>query len=254
MAKKKEPTLGEQIIGGAIFIIVILGQYLLIFVPIIVFIILIFYSIKWKIQEKKHPYKSIKDFWLDDNEKITFESICSKLANARTNIESLIKQGNNENISKNMDGSFSNRSNRGKEINRELNINNNQYNKSLPRFEYYSSKPYLKWEKLRKTKIWFKSFSFSFIFYVCSFYYFFNEKFSKGILAFYEIILFYFSSQKEFISLKGDEWKTDFSFVMIYSSLISLLGFLIGYFLTKIQFKNEYPEPELVSMSNLKEY
>lgn len=65
---------------------------------------------------KQYLENTISDFWLDDDEKKIFKASIKKLSQANKNIEKAVDYGTKSGISLNKDGSFSARSNIGKEV------------------------------------------------------------------------------------------------------------------------------------------
>jgi hypothetical protein len=254
MSKKKGTTDGPATIIGVILIILYaVATYILMFIPVAIGLVIIFFWIKWKISKSKYPNKIISDFWLDKDEIDRFELLDSNLRIAQRNVKALIEQGNAEGISKNKDGSFSSRSKRGKEINAGLSENQGYIDNNIYEYDDLKETPYSKWFSLRKMFINFNSFIGVFSIWVASFIYFFIKDVSSSLSKVVDIANYYFGDLAV-ISDMGDNWESTFTWVLVYASLISVLGYFIGRVMGSVRFKAAFEEPPLVNIDNLKSY
>jgi len=103
--------------GGNIILMIVMVVLLVVaaITPIILIVGYIYYLFKLN-GVKKYLSNSVSDFWLDDEEKKLFLDHTKNLALADKTIEKAKNKGIKAGVSLNMDGSFSARSNIGKEI------------------------------------------------------------------------------------------------------------------------------------------
>jgi len=254
MSKKRSATDGPAtVIGVVLMILYVVAKYILMFIPVAIGLVIIFFWIKWKLSKSKFPNKSISDFWLDDEEAKRFELLDSNLRIAQRNVKSFIEQGNSEGISKNKDGSFSSRSKRGKEINAGLSENQGYIDNHIYEYDDLKESPYSKWFSLRKIFINFNSFIGVFFVWVAAFIYFFIKDVSSSLSKIVDIVNFYFGDLMVILDMP-DNWESAFIWVLVYASLISVLGYFIGRVMGSIRFKAAFEEPPLVNIENLKTY
>jgi len=249
MAKK-----GSQEGNYLFFIIVIL----LIILPLVPFAWAIYAIIKyfqWSKEKKHYPNKTISDFWLSDEEKEDFLNAIDSFWKSKARIEELQNIANNENLARNSNGAISNRSNRGKEINNELNKNINVKNSSFELMELTKEYPVALWEDLKDYFTSYYASSYAFLFWVVGFYYSMKYFFKKPLLAIFEIYDAIFLNRKENFLAIDENWTMDLIFVLSISAIFSILIFYFSKYLASIFiFKTRYKKPPYVTFDNCNKY
>lgn len=255
MSKKKKNTTDgpASLVLVMLVILYFIAKYILMFIPVAIALVIVYYWINWKILKSKYPNKNISDFWLDENETRRFEQLDSKLRIASRNVEFALEQADAEGIIKNKDGSFSKRSKRGKEINAELYENQSYIDSNFDEYDDLQEAPYSKWFALRKVFININSFFGVFLLWIASFIYLFKKDVSNSFFKVIDIVKYYFGDLTDIPELK-DDWETSFILVLVYSSLISIVGYLIGRIIGAIRYGNSYEMPPMVNNENLNSY
>jgi len=235
--------------------------------PIAPFVIIIKSLIKrykWK--------KLIKTYnesqWLNETEKIDFlkfhknyNVLQEDIDSFQNSINEINNIANKENISRNSDGSISNRSNRGKVLNKELSLLYNELSSSKSKQSSFGSeiwwlknKPQRFWEDLKENYVPYYSYLYTFYFWLICFYLMVSYFFKKPSLALYEMFSYLFLGQKKFILLK-EGWGFKIILVLIACAILSLLfNFLIESIINKYVFKKKYPQPPIVTLNNYNNY
>lgn len=107
---------GRRTVGNPILMVVLI---VLTIVAIAIPFVLVggYFYYRHKLNDiRQYLVNSISDFWLDDDDKKLFKASMKKLAQANKNIEKAVDHGTKSGLSLNKDGSFSARSNIGKEV------------------------------------------------------------------------------------------------------------------------------------------
>lgn len=140
--------LGDALSGMSSFgkVIVIMGvlffllkKYILFAIPILLIISTLFYLIRKNTLKVKYPNQKINDFWLNEEEKESFIKVYSQRRTAYDNIYDL--EYKSKGLSRNKDGTISNRSNLGKEINQNLSLNYSILSKTFDDYFYLKELP-----------------------------------------------------------------------------------------------------------------
>ncbi len=100
--------------------------------------------------EKKHNAKSISDFWLNQDQKEHFLSLNCEINKRHSEINRLHQEAIKQNISKNIDGSYSNKSQNGKNINEKLKENQKGLYEMEREFDELDRLPANKYELFKK--------------------------------------------------------------------------------------------------------
>lgn len=90
---------------------------------------------------------SISDFWLDDDEKRSFQETNKKLIFAEKNIAKATDKGNKAGISLNVDGSFSARSTTGKEVRAVIEQNQPLVEQFSDQLDDMATEPVNRWKE-----------------------------------------------------------------------------------------------------------
>lgn len=235
--------------------------------PIAPFIIIIQSFIKrWKYKKLIKSYD--EDYWLNTSEKIKFlenHESYSIIKGEVENIENLIENVNltadRENISRNSNGNISNRSKRGKTLNKELSSLNELLSKAKSkqssirsRIDRLKFKPRNFWEYLKDQYVSYYSYLYTLFFWIFCFYFMVNYFFKKANLALYEMFSYIFLDQEKFIILKNG-WGTKILVILITCAILSLIfNSVATSIIKKFIFKKKYPMPPIVSINNYDDY
>lgn len=150
MAKKKNKESSAGCLLVVVFIVTV------IFTPVL----LLFGSIISFLQLQALVKKltgTISDFWLNDIEKTQYKDGINNIAKINNGIEDLIRKGNDAGIAKNNDGSFSRRSNLGKEIQGNLEKLTSLKDNLVPHVNALASLPRNRWNSLNSKAAMYKS-------------------------------------------------------------------------------------------------
>ncbi|WP_369049531.1 hypothetical protein [Tenacibaculum sp. UWU-22] len=249
MAKKNDNA-------GGIFFWMLVGLLIVLpLVPIAWIIYTLIKLYKWKKNQKYYPNQDISDFWLDNQEKIEFLESLNDFRKSKSNIDDLWATADNEGLPRNQDGSISNRRNRGKEINNQLNFENDIYNKSKSRLFYLREKPNDKWNYLKDYFVSYYGAIYALLFWFVAFYYSLKYFFKKPLLSVFEIYDKIFTERTEYFIALKENWELHTIYALSISAIVSLIVFYICKYLAgKFIFKNKYPEPPIVDYSNYDKY
>lgn len=234
-------------------LLIIIGVILLPSVPFLLLILAIGAYVELKKIEKNYPNKSISDFWLSEEEQQTFVSVNDKCVDATNTIYKSKQAGKEENIGINNDGSFSNRSYRGKELNNLITENENIWKKYNQILKTKKIEPYLKWENTKSDYSRNKGMLYSIVIWLITFTVtvvkFFEKPYYKPFIDFYKT---YVVGKESFFSLTKSHWE------MIFVFLVPLVVVYIFYHIIKgissFIFKKKYPKPPFVTIKNYKSY
>ena len=235
--------------------------------PIAPFVIIIKSLIKrykWKKLIKTYNEK----YWLNETEKKDFlkfhknyNVLQEDIDAFQNSINEINNIANKENLNRNSDGSISNRSNRGKTLNKELSVFYNELSSSKSKQSSFGSeiwwlknKPHRFWEELRENYIPYYSYLYTFYFWLICFYLMVGHFFKKPSLALYEMFSNLFLGQKKFILLK-DGWELKIMLILIGTAILSLLfNLLIESIIKKYLFNKKYPQPPTVTLNNYNQH
>lgn len=240
-----------------IIIIIIVGILLLILplVPIAWGIFALIKYFKWKKEKKQYPNKTISDFWIDEEDKNNFEISRLNFWDSKQKIEDLLNTAESENLTRNSDGSISNRSNRGKEINNQLHKYNSLKNESYNTLEFLREYPLDLWVLLKDTFTSFYASSYAFLFWFIGFYYSMKYFFKKPFLATLEIYdKIILKKERNYIIIKEDMIE-NFIYVLIISALTSIIIYYFTKFLAgRFIFRTRYKKPPEVTYDTVNKY
>lgn len=243
------------LLGVAFFLLIYLLSFLIVLLP---FVLVAGYALKSiKVDStKKAIGGSMSDFWLNETEKKHFKQLNTSLEQTVHTINSFKNKGYSAGISINKDGSFSQRSNLGKEINRVLKENQPKELYLRSQLSELEIQPYLQWESFNKAIVNAQAYLLAFIAWliglgVCQI----GNTQIKSKLNFFDS---YFFLIKELIA--GEIHKLSFSDVEIQTVSIASLCAIVVFFLTKYIWAlrkpavKYSPEPDIVSLSNVDAY
>ncbi len=237
---------------GCLFIVALL--IILPLVPIAWGIFAIVKWFKWKKLKKYYPNNSISDFWLTHEEKIEFLQSRKEYIIADDNLNQLRATADAENLSRNVDGSISNRSNRGKEINRLFSEQEKIYNSNKRNLNYLSEKPFYEWLSLKETFSPYYASTSAFATWLIAFYGSLSYFFKKPLLALFEVYDHFALGREKFIVL-DDDWTMKLIFALSISAIVSIgIYYLTKYFAGKFIFAKKFPEPPIVNSDNCNNY
>lgn len=241
--------------GTGCLILIIIGVVLILLplVPIIFGIIALINWFKFRKKKKQYPNKLPNDFWLDEREKERFKEISSNIPIANNNVVQAKNAGERENVSKNMDGSFSNRSNRGKEINKVINENQSYIDDNLWRLQMLEMQPIDDWTEMQNTFSSYFAPLYTIGVWFITFYITFSQYFKKPLLSLSEIYSHYINGTTKFISLK-EGWETNLLIALGITAGITLISYFILKKVGKMKFKTKYPKPEKVTKENIDDF
>lgn len=223
---------------------------------------------KWSKLKKRYPNNSVSNFWITNEEKIKYLDLLKdytivnvKLNQADDNLNRLRETADAENVSRNVDGSISNRSNRGKELNRLFNEYDKIYNsfsnqrqRIRTEISYLCEKPVDEWFHLKGTFSPYYSSTSAFIGWFIAFYGSLSYFFKKPLLAIFEIYDHFALGRNEFIVLK-DNWTMKLIFALLISAIISIgIYYLTKYLADKFVFEKKYAKPPIVNRDNYDNY
>lgn len=255
MAKKSKSTSSgaELVILGLLAVMVLI----LIIAPIYLIGGFIYSLIKYKYKYSwlKNP---ISDFWLTKEEKLEFTEISNKIDDSFSKIIDARHKGREQQVSINLDGRFSAKSELGKELQRIIDKNTTIQNSANNSLNSLSSKPQKKWNEFSKVygkviAFFIASFSYLMTSIVVSQIEYFNISLKK-ILGFGYYI--YLGLNEEKIEMFKYFEKGHFIYGMILITVISYGVYhlcksdkIANYFANKIS-----PEPPIVELENLEKY
>ncbi|WP_019037705.1 hypothetical protein [Psychroflexus tropicus] len=249
MAKKNNNKVFDSDPKGCLYIILIVVMIALLpLVPIILgFITLIHY---FKFRRFRKKYKNISDFWLESEEKDEFLRFQKNITIADNNINHAKLKGERLNITKNKDGSFSSRSNAGKEINATIREAKNYLSNNFNDFKNYKYLPINRWNKMRNSYSKYFAISYSIIIWFITFILLFNSYFVEQYTNFFyflgDIDLSYFLTTKQGFK--------EILIVLAITAGITLLGYYILSKISDFAFSKKYPKPEIVTADNINDY
>jgi hypothetical protein len=232
--------------------------------PFVIIIKSLINRFKWKKLIKSYNER----FWLNETEKNEFldyhnnyNILQEEIDKIQNSINEINNIANKENISRNSDGSISNRSNRGKVLNKELSLLYNELSSTKSKQSRFGSeiwwlknKPQSFWEELKENFIPYYTYLYTFYFWLICFYLMVSYFFKKPSLALYEMFSYLFLGQKKFILLK-EGWGFKIILILIGCALLSLLfNLLIELIIKKYVFKKKYPQPPIVTLNNYDNY
>lgn len=245
-----DAILGEEISGmnsfGKIIVIMgvlffFLGKFILFIIPILLIISTFYYLVQKNTFKGKFPNQKIEDFWLNEEEKDSFIEIYSQRRTAYDNIYDL--ENKSEGLSRNKDGTISNRSNLGKEINRNLSLNNTILSETSEEYFYLQELPKKKWKSFLKVYSIYGGVIFSLLVWFVSFYIlrlaFPSDDYLRNSFT---LEIFSVDVSKNTIKAKT------------IATVISVLSFFIGYFIYSQLFKTNYEMPPEVDSENVNHY
>jgi len=221
-------------------ILIIVIIILFIILPTILYPISMVLSVVGIIFQWLKLRKSNNHFWLSETEKQEYHNTSIEIVKIDTKISNLIATAKDKKISKNVDGSYSNRSDFGKDLNVQLKelkpLKLNKF-KLMKRLEY---KPFQKWTNVNNT---------------------FSE-FYASILSFIISIVTFLIITKDFgdlISLFTDFPFSRFSESVILGLHLSGLAYILTFFgiqflFKKLIFNIFHKKPQLVTINNFDKY
>lgn len=177
MAKKKDNAAGGIII--VIFVAILITISLL--TPIVIIGGYLISSIRASII-KRRLSGDICDFWLNRDEKKQYINYYNEFCKIDKIIRDAINRGNEKGISVNKDGSFSSRSNLGKEINSIISTNLPIHSRLSKKVDYYKFLPINRWQEFNNHVRSSKAFLWSSLFYILTIaYFYYKQKMASAV-------------------------------------------------------------------------
>lgn len=220
--------------GGAgnpvLMVVVIVLTIVAVIAPIALIIGYGYYRYKFN-GIKKFLANSVSDFWLDDEEKKIFKETNKKLALAEKNIAKANDKGIKAGISLNVDGSFSARSNLGKEIRSALEQYQPEREQLSDLLDEITTEPINRWKEFN-------------IYAQRAFACFWA--FSCWSIAFAVTVIVNYAKQKPI-----NEAVTQGVYV---AAAVAIISFFIFYFAGRKKGNSYSPSPPVVSLENVGSY
>ena len=219
-----------------ILLLIFLFSTLLHHIVFPVLIILFFLIIRNRLIKLKFKYnsKSISLFWIDEEDQKMFKELNTELIKRYSEINSLHEHAKEAEISKNMDGSYSNRSNLGKQINERLASNQNSIKLIENKHSILENKPINNWKSFINVFININSLFVALITMVFSYLYLFLSQFQISDL----------------IKTVSDGDRVAVLIYVLINLVIGLIAYIFSYLFFKIQVLNQFPKPPLVDGDN----
>ena len=245
-----DAILGEEVSGmtsfGKVIVIMgllffILGKFILFIVPILLLISTFYFLVRKNALKGNFSNQKIQDFWLTEEEKNSFIELDNQRRAAYDKIYDL--ENKSEGLSRNKDGTISNRSNLGKEINQNLSLNYSILSKTSEDYFYLKELPQKKWKSFLKVYSIYGALFSSLLLWFISFF-ILRLIFPSDDYLRTSFILEVFSIDVSENTIKA---KT-------IATVISVLSFLIGYFIYSQLFKANYEMPPEVDSENVNLY
>jgi hypothetical protein len=244
--------------GGWILLIILLIGLAIISTPIVL-IIKSFSSFFPYLKIRKNIKGTYSDFWLSPLEKTNFKIISENLLKAINNIQEAEKIGTEEGLSRNKDGTFSLRGNRGKEIQGFIVSNKMIKNANYSKYIELRSLPQERWSTFKEA---YQNF---YNFLICTIGWFVSTgvlisitfpDFNTGLKS---IIRFPIDLYNFFITLfTQNEFNTQVFLlqckVLLISAGVSLIIYILISYITRFTVKKVTPYPPEVNLDNLNSY
>lgn len=248
MARKKKDDAGAIIILIAIAVLILIALA----TPIVLIIGYMYNKVKAS-DIKKRISGTMSDFWLNQSEKNKFNEKVNQLVQVNDIIEKANEKGTNAGISRNKDGSFSARTNLGKEIRATLE-KYEPVKSSLSNYLYYlQNLPLSRWEEFNGYIKNAKSFMWSLILWCSALLYYFITLGKQSIM---EIFIVYLALATNFFREEANQlpiFDGDIQMVAVGTTIA-----ILTYFIFRMIFKNSgskySPHPEKVSLKNIDSY
>lgn len=248
MARKKKDDATALIILIIIVVLVVIALA----TPVVIVIGYLYNKIK-ESEVRKHLTGTMTDFWLEDNEKRDFKEKVSQLSQ----VEKIIQQANNKGeqaeISRNQDGTFSARSKLGKELKDTINKHEPIKANLIGYLQELQSLPISRWENFNNYVRNGKSFLLSLCSWVATLVYYSitlgKQTISEAIMPYYALATNFFRDEGNKLPMVDGDLK------MV---AIATVAAIASYFLFRVIFSNaatKYsPKPGVVTLENIDTY
>jgi len=245
--------------NNSISVIIFLLIVLLLFVfalPLIVFLGYLYYQLK--ILKYKMKISHIQEeFWLSNEEKNDFFKLHGLIEDAKSKIILATKNGLDEGLKTNKDGSFSRRGEKGKRLQEIIDTQRNIINCNNEEYYNLIHLPHNMWKSFFYTYIFYNSFRITFITWLvtmlfCSFYYF--DNFIHGFIRLSSYPLYFIKNFSIFFEANNKNYQTKDLMIWVIASGISMVMFGCLYLYFK---KSKYlldSQPPLVTINNYENY
>jgi hypothetical protein len=237
-----------------IAIAVAIAALILLVLPIVVPIVLIIGYMYNKVKaSQKRISGTMSDFWLNKSEKDAFKEKSKQLIQANSIIEKANIRGSIAGISRNTDGSFSARSNLGKEIRTTLEEYEPVYRSLSNDLNYLQHRPISKWEEFETYIKNAKLFMWSLIAWCAALLYYFlilgKQSISETFIPYLGIATNIFRDEaNQLLIVDGD---------IQMVAVTTIIAILVYFILRKVFEYSELkfsPCPEKVSLENIDSY
>lgn len=249
MARKKKNDSAAAGLGLIIAIVLILTVLL---TPIVLFFGYLYNRLKFN-EIKKKLNRSVSYFWLDDVEKKQFKHDLKELSGVIDVIEQANQKGEKAGISKNQDGSWSARSNLGKEIRGTLERYEPLKEDLVSVLIELQSLPIKRWEQFNLYGKRANSFLMAFYVWIGSVVWYaivlgrYNVR--EALLPYYVLATNFFKEEGTRIKLTGEDLK-----MFAVATLISIVTYFIGGLVFKRRGEKFSPVPPEVTLENVDSY
>jgi hypothetical protein len=248
MARKKK---GDA--GGIIFLLAIA---VLILIALATPIVLIFGYMYNKVKAgeiKKRISGTMSDFWFNKSEKDEFKEKVNQLIQVNGIIEKANEKGTNAGITRNKDGSFSARSNLGKEIRATLE-KYEPVKSSLGNYLYdLQNLPLSRWEEFNGYIKNAKSFMWSLILWCAALLYYFitlgKQSISKIFIPYLALATNFFRDEANQLPIVDGDIQ-----MVAVATIIAILTYFIFRMIFNDSGSKYSPRPEKVSLENIDSY
>jgi hypothetical protein len=248
MARKSKKQ--DEAVGMLLLIVLLVIAILFLAVvmtPIVLVVGFLIYFFKY-LSYRKKINGTMSDFWLNEKEKEEFKFLYESIESANQIINESNSIADSQGISRNMDGSISARSKKGKELKYTIEENETLiYNLSG---QYYALKylPYKNWEKFSQAFTRRNSFVIGLIVYILTALTMISVSYESFILGLDSFINFPATMFSGGLSESGD------GKVMLIVILLTVISYFIGTLIFKGISKRKSPVPAEVDSENVDKY
>lgn len=244
---------GGLLLGIIILAILIIG-FAIISVPAICISGTIIYLFIYLYYRTKITGK-MSDFWLTRDEKEDFKKTAATLQASMETIKKSNITGDNEVISRNADGSFSQNENRGKELKSIIDNKQSTINQNNDHLQYLAALPKTRWKKFRNAYSRFYSFLFASLAWIVTA----TIMIFKNLPDLKEGLNLIANAPKDIFKINGvifgSDTTLDINFViqwkiLISSAIVCILVYFISIFIFRILVKKLSPVPVSVNLEN----
>lgn len=257
--KSTSEKIGEgvgTVVGLALVAIVIVLVIAMVALPFVLFFGTIIYAFRFS-SSKRKLNNDLGDFWLSQEDRTDFKRKFSALQECTNLIEDAERRGNEAGISRNMDGSFSARSNLGKEIRQIFSKYKPAKQKLTAQLNQLQHVPLERWKQFNSKASYYKAFCIGLPTWVCVVGYYVylgisNETIGAQLGEIFGSVLVAIPSLGLWLLSYGD---LDLPPEQLQMSAMPFLASVLVFFITKAMYSNYgakfSPKPPLVTLKNI---